>query len=108
MSTLKRRGRGRRPRSSTTALPTRNSSRLANLDKGLFVDVTSKAVQRKALRKCLAACSPALQKHVIGRKILKRKNPLGALDLCHLAKTAGLSYADQFAIAAVGGSAPPP
>ena len=108
MSALKRRGCGRRPRSSTTALPTRNSSRLANLDKGLFVDVTSKAVQRKALRKCLAACSPALQKHVTGRKILKHKNPLGALDLRRLAKAAGLSCADQSAIAAVSGAAPPP
>ena len=72
----------------------------------MFVDVASKAMQCKALRESLAPCSAALKKHVAERKILKRKHPLGALDLHRLAKAAGLSCSDQNAVAVVtvGGS----
>ena len=72
----------------------------------MFVDVASKAMQRKALRESLAPCSAALKKHVAERKILKRKHPLGALDLCRLVKAARLSYSDQnaMAVVTVGGS----
>ena len=58
----------------------------------MFVPVAAKAIQRKALRESLAACSASLMKQVTGCKLLKRKNPIGALDLGHLAMAAGLSY----------------
>ena len=66
---------------------------------GRFVDATSKVVQCKALREGLAACSIPLQKLVSGRKLLKRKHPLGALDLRRLAKAADLR-----AVAVAGGA----
>lgn len=57
------------------------------------------AIRRKALQESLTACSNALRKHVKGRKMMKQKNPLGALDLGRLAQAAGLSCADHQAMA---------
>jgi hypothetical protein len=57
--------------------------------------MTSRAVQRKAIRESLAPCSQDLKRQVKGRKLLKRKNPLGALDLGHLAKAAGLGCGER-------------
>ncbi|CAL4982690.1 unnamed protein product [Urochloa decumbens] len=92
--------RGRRPRSTTsTVAASRNSSRIAAQAPTHFVDSTAKAMQRKALRKSLANCSNDLKRHVASRRIFKRKNPIGALDLRRLAKAAGLSCADQRAVA---------
>lgn len=45
----------------------------------------------QGLRESLAACSASLKKQVAGHKLLKRKNPIGALDLGRLARAAGLS-----------------
>jgi len=57
--------------------------------------MATKAIQRKAIRESLEACSVALKKQIKGRKILKRKNALGALDLGRLARAAGLSCAGR-------------
>ncbi|KAG2622151.1 hypothetical protein PVAP13_3NG281382 [Panicum virgatum] len=99
------RGRGRRPRTSYVACPTntqRNSARLAARSGGLFVDITSKAVQRKVLRESLANHSDDLKKDITSRRIFKRKHPIGVLDLRRLAKAAGLSCADQDVVAVAG------
>lgn len=70
-------------------------------EQAAFVPMASKAIQRKALRESLASCSAALKKQVVGRKLMWRKNPLGALDLSHLARAAGLSCKDRKAVALV-------
>jgi hypothetical protein len=88
--------RGRRP---AVRLPQRASSRLAARDAGIFIDSTARAVGRKALRESLASCSDDLKQQVRTRRILKRKNPLVALDLSRLAKAAGLAYSDRRAVA---------
>jgi hypothetical protein len=59
--------RGRRPTAKQTPKPTagkRQSSRLAAKNNGMFVDMTDKAVQRRALQDSLASCSQAVQQHV--------------------------------------------
>ncbi|CAN6339211.1 unnamed protein product [Urochloa humidicola] len=81
---------GRKP---APPLPKRNSSCLADKEPATFVDATSKAMQRKAIRESLAACSADLKRQVQTRKLLKKKNPIGALDLGRLAKAVGLSCA---------------
>ncbi|CAN6227584.1 unnamed protein product [Urochloa humidicola] len=95
-----RRGRRSRSASAASATASRNSSRIAAQAPDHFVDSTSRAMQRKALRESLANCSQALKKQVSSRRILKRKNPIGAKDLRRLAKAAGLTCADQRAVAA--------
>ncbi|CAN6180743.1 unnamed protein product [Urochloa humidicola] len=97
------RGRGRHPRGprAPPGAPSRNSARIAMNAPSTFVHSSDKAIQRKALRESLLSCSKALQKEVTSRKILKRKNAVGALDLGRLAKAAGLSCADQRAVAVV-------
>ncbi|CAN6165254.1 unnamed protein product [Urochloa humidicola] len=91
--------RGRRPRSAPAPTATCNSPRIAAQSPAHFIDSTSKAMQRKALRECLANCSQAMKKQVATCRILKRKHPIGALDLRRLAKAAGLSCADQNTVA---------
>jgi hypothetical protein len=71
--------------------PKQSSIRLAEKESTVFVPVTAKAIQLKALHESLAACSASLKKQVAGRKLLKWKNPIGALDLRRLARAAGLS-----------------
>lgn len=93
--------RGRRPRNNG---PKRASSRLAEKNDGAFVAILDKAIKRKAIKGSLEACSDDVRKHVKGRKLLKRKNPLGALDLSHLGKAAGLSCSDRYAVAVAGAS----
>jgi hypothetical protein len=41
------------------------------------VPMATKAIQRKALKESLVACSAQLKKQIKRRKILKRKNPIG-------------------------------
>lgn len=86
--------RWRRPRS-----PARRRCHLTEKEDGSFVPMATKAIQRKALRESLVACSAALKKQIKGRGILKRKNALGALDLGRLAWAAGLSCSDHQAVA---------
>jgi hypothetical protein len=62
--------------------------------------MASKAIQCKALRESLASCSAALKKQVTGRNLLKRKTPLGTLDLGRLARAVGLSCKDHKAVMA--------
>jgi len=52
--------------------------------------MTTKAVNRKALRESLVLCSSELKAQVSACRILKKKNPLMALDLSRLAKAACL------------------
>lgn len=66
--------------------PSRASTRLAEKNGGTFVPIDIKAIQCKALCESLMACSAKLKKHIKIHKILKRKNPMGALDLGQLAK----------------------
>jgi hypothetical protein len=61
--------------------------------------MTTKAIARKALRECLAPCSEELKKQVSQRRILKKKNPLKALDLSRLAKAAELDSSARRAVA---------
>lgn len=72
-------------------LPWRSNSCLAKKDDGTFIAIEDKAVRCRAIKESLEASLEGVRKHIKGRKILKRKNPLGALDLSHLAKAAGLS-----------------
>jgi hypothetical protein len=55
---------------SPPAFVRRHSIRLAAKDKGMFVDMTDKAMQKKALENTLQACSSGLQKHVQRRGLL--------------------------------------
>jgi hypothetical protein len=61
--------------------------------------MTTKAIAHKALRECLAPCSEELKKQVSQRRILKKKNPLKALDLSRLAKAAELDSSARRAVA---------
>jgi len=62
--------------------------------------MTSKAVSRKASQESLAPCSDELKKQVTSsRVVLKKKNPLKALDLSRLAKAAGLDGSRRRAVA---------
>lgn len=88
--------RGRRP---TVRPPQRASTRITARDTGAFVDSTARAVNRKAIRESLASCSDDLKKQVSSRRLLKRKNPLAALDLSRLAKAADLRCSDRRAVA---------
>ena len=64
------------------------SSRLVAKASGAFVDMTSQAVQRKALLNSLNGCSIKLKKHVTSRNILSRNRiPIVAADLCKLVST---------------------
>jgi hypothetical protein len=67
--------------------------------------MADKAIRRKALKESLEACAPALKRQVRDRRLFKRKNPLGALDLGRLARAAGLSRTAKKAIA-VAAAAP--
>lgn len=90
-------GNGRRP---GVLAPKRSSARLKAKEADGFVPMATKAIQCKALRESLATCSASL-KHVTGRCLLKRKNPIGALDLKRLARAAGLSYSGRCAVTVV-------
>lgn len=72
--------------------PKRSSSRLAAKASGNFVDMTTQAVQRKALLNSLSGCSKTLKKHVTKRNILSRNMlPLGGAELRKLVSAAKLS-----------------
>lgn len=62
----------RRRRPSQPVIIRRQSTRLAAKDKGKFVDMTDKAVKKKALEDALAGCTPALRDHVQRRGLLSR------------------------------------
>lgn len=66
---------------------------------GAFVDMTTKAVSCKALRECLLPCSEDLKRQVAKQRLLKRKNPLKALDLDRLAKAADLDSTARHSVA---------
>lgn len=89
--------RGRCPKAMMP--PKHSSPRLAAMETQEFVPMVDKAIQCKALRESLAACSATLKKQVVGRKLLKRKNPMGALDLGWLARAARLSCTNCHAVA---------
>lgn len=95
------RRRGRPPGASVARAlaPQRASPRLAAVDSGAFINMTTKAIARKALRECLAPCSEELKKQVAQRCVLEKKNPLKALDLSHLAKAAELDLPARRAVA---------
>lgn len=61
--------------------------------------MTTKAVNQKALRETLAPCSAELKLPLSARRILKKKNPLKALDLPRLAKATGLDCTSRRAVA---------
>jgi hypothetical protein len=92
--------RGRPPGASVARAlaPQRASPRLAAADSGAFVNMTTKAIACKALRECLAPCLEELKKQVAQRHVLKKKNPLKALDLSHLAKAAELDLPARHAV----------
>jgi len=77
--------RGRRPRVGlqlSAPKPQRQSTRLAEKAKGLFVDSTDKAVQLKALQNALLPCSSQLKKAVGKKSLLTRsKLPIAPADL---------------------------
>ena len=101
----RRRGR---PKASTTVrrtrrqvAPTRASLRLAAKAPTGFVDMTTQAVQRKALLNSLSSCSADLQKMVVKRDILSRnKLPLSAADLRKLLAAAKVPSAPEAVSAA--------
>lgn len=69
----------------------RSSSRLAAKAPAKFVDMTTQAVQRKALLNSLSTCSKALKKHVSSKNILSCNHlPIGAADLRKLVSAAKL------------------
>ena len=84
------RRRRQRPMLSVPAAR-RSSSRLAAKAPAKFVDMTTQAVQRKALLNSLSSCSKALKKHVTNKNILSRNHlPIGAADLRKLVSAAKL------------------
>ena len=69
----------------------RHSSRLAAKAPANFVDLTTQAVQRKALLNSLSGCSGSLKKHVAKKNILScNKLPIGVADLHKLVSAVGL------------------
>ncbi|CAN6350660.1 unnamed protein product [Urochloa humidicola] len=100
--------RRRRGRTALPPQPKRSSSRLADKEPATFVDSTSRAMQRKALQESLGGCSADLKRQVRTRKLLKKKNPIGALDLGRLAKAAGLSCSDRRSVAVAAATGPVP
>lgn len=100
--------RGRRPTAKQTPKPTagkRQSSRLAAKYNGMFVDMTDKAVQRRALQDSLASCSQAVQQHVTRRGLLnKNKAPIAIPDLRKLVRAAGLGCSTAESVDAVSPS----
>ncbi|CAL4905593.1 unnamed protein product [Urochloa decumbens] len=94
--------RGRRPAARKAAVPQRQSTRLAAMATANYVDLTDKAVQRKALLNSLAPCSDALQRHVKKRGLLNSKKlPISIPDLRKLVTAAGLGCSSACAIGAV-------
>ncbi|GJN36224.1 hypothetical protein PR202_gb25064 [Eleusine coracana subsp. coracana] len=79
---------GRKPR--PTAVLRKRSKRLANKEPSVFIDMTTRAVQLKALRNAVSSCSKDLQKLVSRKKILNKKKPLATVDLKKMAAMAGL------------------
>ena len=86
--------RGRRPRVGlqlSAPKPQRQSTRLAEKAKGLFVDSTDKAVQLKALQNALLPCSSQLKKAVGKKSLLTRsKLPIAPADLRRMVAAAGI------------------
>jgi hypothetical protein len=65
--------------------------------------MANKAMKHEALHESLAACSEDVQKIVNQRKLLKKKHPIGALDLGRLAK-ATLACAGRCTVASAAAS----
>lgn len=87
---------------SPPAFVRRQSTRLAAMATGSHVDMTDKAVKRKALQNSLAACSPAVQHHVQRRGLLSRnKLPIALPDIRKLARAAGLDCSTKAVVDAV-------
>ncbi|TVU23342.1 hypothetical protein EJB05_25699, partial [Eragrostis curvula] len=91
-------GHGRKPRArrarEAAAVPQRHSERLAGKEPSHHVDSTDKAVQLKALKNCLAACSRELKAHVNKKGLLgRKKQPIATADLRKLVSAAGLGGA---------------
>lgn len=70
--------------------------------------MADKAIRRKAVKECLESYSNDVHKHVKGHRLLRRKNPLGALDLGRLGKAVALSCTDRRAVATAGAPAKAP
>ena len=100
MQTYARR-RGRPKVTRRHVAPTRASLRLAAKAPTGFVDMTTQAVQRKALLNSLSSCSADRQKLVVKRDILSRnKLPLSAADLRKLLAAAKVPSAPEAVSAA--------
>lgn len=68
-----------------------HSTRLVTKAPVNYIDMTSQAVQRKALLNSLSGCSAGLKKHVIKKNILcQNKLPIEVADLRKLVSAAGL------------------
>ncbi|CAN6198815.1 unnamed protein product [Urochloa humidicola] len=67
-----------------------------------FIDLTDKAMQRKALLNSLAPCSDALQRHVKKHGLLNSKKlPISVPNLRKMVTAAGLGCGSASAIGAV-------
>lgn len=95
--------RRRRLRSAARpAGPLRTSSRLAAKAPAEFIDMTTQAVQHKALLNSLSGCSKTLKKHVSRRNILSRNLlPLSGTDLRKLVSAAKLRCNNVDSVAVV-------
>lgn len=87
----------RRPR--VPAAPKRAGVRLAAQAVDEFIPVADMAMRHKVLKESLVGCSASLCKHVKGRKLLKKKHPLGALHLNRLDKAVGFLCVSHHAVA---------
>jgi hypothetical protein len=68
----------------------------------MYIDMTDKAKQQRALKDSLQACSSGLQKLVQRRGILSRtKLPVALPDIRKLARSAGLECPPEAAVDAV-------
>ena len=87
---------------SPPAAQKRHSSRLAAKAPATFVDMTTQAVQRKALLNSLSGCSAKLRKHVSKRNILTRNNlPFEVGELRKLVSAARFGCKDVDVVDAV-------
>lgn len=81
--------------SNAAAVPQRPSSHLAAKAPANFVDMTTQAVQCKALLNSLSRCSAKLKKHVTKRNILSHNNlPFEVGDLRKLVSAARFGCQD--------------
>lgn len=80
-----------RARTLASAAPSRHSTRIVAKAPASFVDMTTQAVQRKALLNSMSGCSVGLKKLISKKNILSRnKLPVGVADLRKLVSASRL------------------